>query len=59
MLYEMVTGRRPFMGDDDIAIIGQHINTPPVAPSWHNQEILAQLDSLIMRLMSKDPGERP
>ena len=59
MLYEMVTGRPPFMGDDDIAIIGQHINTPPVAPQWHNPEIPAQLDSLIMRLMSKNPGERP
>ena len=59
MLYEMVTGRPPFMGDDDIAIIGQHINTPPVAPQWHNPDIPAQLDSLIMRLMSKNPSERP
>ena len=59
MLYEMVTGRPPFLGDDEIAIIGQHINTPPVAPSWHNQSIPQTLDSLIMRLLSKDPAERP
>jgi len=59
MLYEMVTGRPPFMGDDDIAIIGQHINTPPVAPSWHNQSLPQTLDSLIIRLLSKDPAERP
>ncbi len=59
MLYEMVAGRPPFMGDDDIAIIGQHINTPPVAPQWHRPEIPAQLDSLIMRLLSKNPAERP
>ena len=58
MLYEMVTGRPPFMGDDDIAIIGQHINTPPVAPSWHNQSLPQTLDSLIIRLLSKDPAER-
>ena len=38
MLYEMVTGRPPFLGDDSVAIIGQHINTPPVAPTWHNPE---------------------
>ena len=36
MLYDMVTGRPPFLGDDAVAIIGQHINTPPVAPTWHN-----------------------
>ncbi|MCH8223696.1 MAG: protein kinase, partial [Chloroflexi bacterium] len=59
MLYEMVTGRPPFMGDDEIAIIGQHINTPPVAPSWHNPSLPQTLDSLIMRLLSKNPAERP
>jgi eukaryotic-like serine/threonine-protein kinase len=59
MLYEMSTGRVPFMGDDDIAVISQHVNTPPVAPSWHNPKIPRTLDSLIVRLMSKDPNERP
>ncbi len=55
----MVTGRPPFLGDDDIAIISQHVNTPPVAPSWHNQSLPQTLDSLIMRLLSKAPSERP
>ena len=36
MMYEMVTGRPPFLDDDAIAIVGQHINTPPVSPTWHN-----------------------
>ena len=59
MLYEMITGRPPFMGDSDVAVIGQHINTPPVAPQWHRPEIPAQLDSLVMRLLSKNLAERP
>ncbi|MCI0895789.1 MAG: protein kinase, partial [Chloroflexi bacterium] len=59
MLYEMVTGRPPFLGDDAVAIIGQHINTPPVAPTWHNSECPRPLDALILRLLAKDPSERP
>jgi serine/threonine-protein kinase len=59
MLYEMVTGRPPFLGDDEIAIIGQHINTPPVAPTWHNGRCPRPLEALIMRLLAKDPSERP
>ena len=59
MLYEMVTGRPPFLGDDSVAIIGQHINTPPVAPTWHNGQCPRPLEALILRLMAKDPNERP
>ena len=59
MLYEMVTGRPPFLGDDSVAIIGQHINTPPVAPTWHNGNCPRLLEALIMRLLAKDPSERP
>ncbi|MDA1257565.1 MAG: AAA family ATPase [Chloroflexi bacterium] len=59
MLYEMVAGRPPFLGDDEIAIIGQHINTPPVAPTWHNSTCPRPLEALVMRLLSKDPSERP
>jgi len=59
MLYEMVTGRPPFLGDDSVAIIGQHINTPPVAPTWHNGLCPRPLEALILRLLAKDPSERP
>jgi class 3 adenylate cyclase len=57
--YEMVTGRAPFLGDDPVAIISQHINTAPVAPSWHNPEVPRALESLVLRLLAKDPNERP
>jgi len=57
--YEMLTGRPPFLGDDPVAIISQHINTAPVAPSWHNPQVPRALESLIMRLLAKDPNERP
>jgi hypothetical protein len=59
MLYEMVTGRPPFVGDDSMAVIGQHINTPPVAPTWHNPQCPRRLEALILRLLAKDPKDRP
>jgi len=59
MLYEMVAGRPPFLGDDNIAIIGQHINTPPVAPTWHRNDCPKPLEALILRLLAKNPAERP
>jgi tetratricopeptide (TPR) repeat protein len=59
MLYEMVTGRPPFVGDDSVAIIGQHINTPPVSPTWHRAELPPPLETLILQLLEKDPAKRP
>jgi len=59
VVYEMVTGRPPFVGDDALAVISQHINTAPVAPSWHNPAVPPALDSLILRLLATSPTERP
>ena len=59
MIYEMVTGRAPFLGDDSVAIIGQHINTAPVAPTWHNPDCPRPLEALVIRLLAKSPNERP
>ena len=59
MLYEMVTGRPPFVGDDSVAIISQHINTPPVSPAWHRADLPPALETLILQLLEKDPTKRP
>jgi len=59
MLYEMVCGRPPFLGDDAVGVISQHINTAPVAPSWHSPDCPKPLEALILRLLAKSPDERP
>jgi len=59
MLYEMATGRPPFVGDESVAIITQHLNTPPVSPSWHVPDLPTGLEALILRLLEKDPSKRP
>ena len=60
MLYEMVCGRPSFVGDGSVAIIGQHLNTPPVAPTWHRPDCPVGLETLeILRLLEKDASKRP
>ncbi len=59
VLYELLSGRPPFLGDDALAVISQHVNTAPVAPSWHNAQAPGPLEALILRLLAKAPADRP
>ena len=59
MLYELVAGRPPFSGDHPAAIIGQHVNAPPVPPTIHNKECPVKLEELILALLAKEPSDRP
>jgi len=58
VLYELLTGRPPFLGDDAVAVIAQHLNTAPVATTWHTPGVPAALDALVLRLLAKDPAAR-
>jgi TolB-like protein len=59
MLYELATGRPPFVGDDAVAITSQHINAAPEPPSLHNPEVPRSLDALVLRLLAKRSQDRP
>lgn len=59
ILYEVVTGRAPFLSDDIVAVVSQHIHTPPIAPSWINPSVPPALERLIMSLLAKSPAQRP
>jgi len=59
MLYELVTGRLPFLGDDLLAIISQHLHASPVPPGAFRPGLPAELEAVILRLMAKEPDERP
>ena len=59
MLYELVTGNPPFVGEDPTAVISQHLNTAPVRPSLRSDRCPPDLGSLILRLLAKAPADRP
>ncbi len=58
VLYEAVTGHPPFASEDPISVITQHINVPPVAPHWHNPAVPQGLETVILKLLAKDPLRR-
>jgi len=59
MLYETVIGQPPFRGDDLLSVVAQHINAQPEAPSKKVAGIAPELDALILKLLAKNPDERP
>jgi eukaryotic-like serine/threonine-protein kinase len=58
LLYELLTGRPPFLGDSPVAIAYQHVRENPVPPSQLDPEIPAWADSIVLRAMAKDPAQR-
>jgi len=59
ILYELTAARVPFTGDDPLTIIAQHLHAPVVPPSTYNVAIPPWLDTLILKLLSKRPEDRP
>ena len=58
IIYELCTGRRPFSGDDPLAVISQHIHAPVVPPQRYNANIPDDLQAIILRLLAKQPEDR-
>ncbi|QJS99364.1 serine/threonine protein kinase [Streptomyces asoensis] len=58
LLYELLTGRPPFLGDSPFAVMHQHISQEPVAPSRLRPQIPAAVDDLVLRTLAKDREQR-
>lgn len=59
MMYEMVTETLPFNADNLIGLITQHIHAPVVPPKAKREDIPQFLNDLIVKLLSKNPEDRP
>jgi eukaryotic-like serine/threonine-protein kinase len=60
MLFEMLVGRRPFVGRSALEILSQHLDAPRVRPSRLRPELAAckGLDALVVRAISAAPANR-
>ncbi|MFJ4541758.1 serine/threonine-protein kinase [Streptomyces tibetensis] len=58
LLYELLTGRPPFLGDSPFAVMHQHISKEPLAPSGLRPQIPAAVDEVVLRALSKDREQR-
>jgi eukaryotic-like serine/threonine-protein kinase len=58
VLYEMITGVRPFAGNSLGEVCAQILTDSPVPPSKRNPAIPAAFDRIIARCLAKNPDER-
>ncbi|MDO4784520.1 MAG: Stk1 family PASTA domain-containing Ser/Thr kinase [Propionibacteriaceae bacterium] len=58
LLYELLVGRPPFIGDSPVSVAYQHVREIPVAPSTLDPEITPAMDAIVLKALAKDPNER-
>ncbi|PWC04405.1 Stk1 family PASTA domain-containing Ser/Thr kinase [Agromyces badenianii] len=59
MMYEMLTGEQPYVGEAPMAIAYQHANDQVPTPSSKNPGVPVELDELVLWATARDPEERP
>ncbi|MGV9674415.1 Stk1 family PASTA domain-containing Ser/Thr kinase [Nocardia sp. NPDC003482] len=58
VLYEILTGEPPFTGDSPVAVAYQHVREDPKLPSHVHPGVPRELDSVVLKAMSKNPANR-
>lgn len=59
ILYEMLTGRPPFLPDDsETAIAVRVLTEDPVSPAWHRPDIPRDLETICLKCLAKEPRAR-
>jgi len=58
VLYEILTGEPPFVGDSPVAVAYQHVREDPVPPSQRHKDISPELDAVVLKALAKNPDNR-
>jgi eukaryotic-like serine/threonine-protein kinase len=58
VLYEILTGEPPFIGDSPVAVAYQHVREDPIPPSQRHEGISPELDAVVLKALAKNPDNR-
>src|SRR6266508_4300016 len=58
VLYECLTGQKPFDRETDVAVVYAHLLDPPPAPTDSRPELPASLDAVVAKALAKQAEER-
>jgi serine/threonine-protein kinase len=58
VIYEMLTGRKPFRGDEKVTIADAILHDQPEPPSAHRRDVSKVLERIVLRLLQKDLTRR-
>ncbi|MET7759099.1 protein kinase [Streptomyces sp. NPDC005389] len=59
LLHELLSGNVPFAGSTALGVLHRHLYEPPVPLRRLRPEVPEPLEGLVLRLLAKDPRERP
>jgi len=58
VLFELVVGHPPFVGDSPVSVAYQHVREDPRAPSDINPEVTRDVDAIVLKALAKNPLNR-
>jgi serine/threonine-protein kinase len=58
VLFELLCGQPPFVGDSPVSVAYQHVREEPRAPSALNPEVTPDVDAVVLKALAKNPANR-
>ena len=58
VLYELLCGHPPFVGDSPVSVAYQHVREDPKPPSASNRDLPPQVDAVVLKALAKNPANR-
>jgi serine/threonine-protein kinase len=58
VVFELLTGHPPFVGDNPVSVAYQHVREDPKPPSDSNRDVTPDIDAIVLKALAKNPLNR-